>query len=282
VDPVLAHVEADQAGQAAQERLVHLVEPEGQLLRAGPLLDRRRGAVGEEPAPVDHQDPVGGLVSLLQVVGREQQGLAGRDLFLHGRPEQPPGLHVHPGSRLVEHDQVALADDGQGEPHALRLAPGQAVHPLVGEGLDAGPPERGADRYRSRVQAGDQRHELPDRHLGHQPAGLEHGADLAVLDGMVGVAAEHRDRSRGGLAQREQHVERGRLAGAVRAKQGDGLPRAQVQAQPVDRLQAAVVLAHVIERDDRPRTGVAHQCIPLVAAAAASATDIPPSAGLAR
>ena len=49
--------------------------------------------------------------------------------------------------------------------------------------------------------------QFADRHLGHEPAGLEHGADLAGLDRVVRVLAEHPDRAPGGLAQRKEHVE---------------------------------------------------------------------------
>ena len=54
-----------------------------------------------------------------------------------------------------------------------------------------------------------------------------------------------------GLAQREQHVQRGGLARAVRAQERHCLAGPQVQAQPVDRAQAPVVLGHVLERDHR-------------------------------
>jgi hypothetical protein len=109
--------------------------------------------------------------------------------------------------------------------------------PLVGELGDAGPLERGLHRFRLRLQGGHERDKLAHRHLGHQPAGLEHGAHPAGLDRVVRVGAEHLDLPAGGLAQREEHVQRGGFACAVRAKQRDGLALAQVQGQAVDRLE---------------------------------------------
>jgi hypothetical protein len=154
----------------------------------------------EQPAPVDHQDPVRGLIRLLQVVRGEQQRLAGGDLLLHARPEQPAGLHVHRRGGLVEDDQVAFADDRQREPDPLRLTAGEPVDPLVGDGLDAGPAQRGRHRHRVRLQPGHQRHQLAHRHLRHEAAGLQHRADLPGLHGVVRVTAEHPDASGRGLA----------------------------------------------------------------------------------
>ena len=242
-------LEVHQTGQAEQEGLVHLVQAEGEPPGPGPRLDLGGRTVGQQTAPVDDQDPVRRLVGLLQVVRGEQERAPRGHLFLHAVPEQPAGLHVHGRGRLVQHDQLGLAADGQREPDPLGLAAGQAVHPLVGELGDAGALERGRDRFRVRVQLGDQLDKLAHRHLGHQPAGLEHGADPPGLNRVVRVLAEHADAPAGGLAQREQHVKRGGFARPVRPEQGDGLARAQVEGQPVNGPQPPVVLGYVLERD---------------------------------
>jgi hypothetical protein len=61
-------LEVHQGGQAEQELLVRLVQAEREPLGPGPGLDLGRRAVGQQPAPVDDQDPVRGLVGLFQVV----------------------------------------------------------------------------------------------------------------------------------------------------------------------------------------------------------------------
>ncbi len=178
---VVPDLKVHQPGQAEQEGLVHRVQAEGEPLGPGPRLDLGGRAIGEQPAPVDDQDPVRRLVGLLQVVRGEQERAPRSHLFLHAAPEQPSGLHVHGRGRLVQHDQLGLAADGQREPDPLGLTSGQPVHPLVGELSDAGPLERGRHRLRIRVQLGHEFDKLAHRHLGHQPAGLEHGADPAGL-----------------------------------------------------------------------------------------------------
>jgi LuxR family transcriptional regulator, maltose regulon positive regulatory protein len=172
-------------------------------------------------------------------------------LGVHVRPERLPGFHVHRGGRLVQHDQVGLAHDGQGEPDALGLAAGQLVHPAAGQVGDARPPQGLAHRQRPGMEPGHQRHQLPHGHLGHQPAGLEHRADPPGLDRVVRVGTEHADPAAGRSAQREQHVQRRRLARPVGPEQGHGLPGPELQRQPVNRPDLAVHLANVFERDNR-------------------------------
>src|SRR5712664_1611700 len=62
LDEISTHLQVDQPWQAEQERLVHRVEPERHPARPGALLYLGRRAVGEQPAPVDYQDPVRRMV----------------------------------------------------------------------------------------------------------------------------------------------------------------------------------------------------------------------------
>jgi hypothetical protein len=78
-------------------------------------LDRRRWAVAEHPALVDHDHPAGEGVSLGQVVGGEQDRLAecceAADLL----PERPPGLDVKRHRWLVQEEKIGVADDRECE-----------------------------------------------------------------------------------------------------------------------------------------------------------------------
>ena len=177
------------------------------------------------------------------------------------RPAPTPSIFLK-----IEPALGCQSSHGWRAPRQLRFDPLSNValdldHPIAdGAARAAEPLQRACQRLQFGIvrKPGDQRDQFANGYLGHEPAGLEHGADLAGLDRVVRVAAEHPDLPRGGLAQREEHVEGCRLARAVRAEEGDGLAPAELEAQPVDRLQTAVVLADVLERDDGSRSLVAH------------------------
>ena len=69
----------------------------------------------------------------------------------HRLPELAPALDVDARGRLVEHQQVGVADQRSGEPDPLRLAARQLGGPLVGE---LRRPRSGAVRRRPRAGAG--------------------------------------------------------------------------------------------------------------------------------
>ena len=83
-----------------------------------------------------------------------------------------------------------------------------------------------------------------------QAVRLEHHAHVALVRGHLGdVPAADRHGARGGLVQAGEDPQRGRLAAARRAEQGDQLTRLDVQGQPVERLDGAVDPGQVVEFD---------------------------------
>src|SRR4051794_16142576 len=92
-------------------------------------LDLGGGAVGDDPAAADQDDPVGVGVGLLEVVGREDDGPAALGVGPDGAPELAAPLDVHPGGGLVEDEQLRLGQQRHGEAQPLLLAAGTLADP---------------------------------------------------------------------------------------------------------------------------------------------------------
>jgi hypothetical protein len=82
-----------------------------QNLAADLVLELVRRALRDHRAQVDHGDPVGEVVGLLEVLRREQDRLALIDQLTDHRPEVHPAPRVEPGGRLVEEQHVGASDE---------------------------------------------------------------------------------------------------------------------------------------------------------------------------
>ena len=108
-------------------------------------------SLGDHLAAVDHGDPVGELVGLVEVLGAEQD----RGALGHQRPDDVPDLvaraRVEPGRRLVEEHQLRRDHDARGDvepaPHAAgvvldeparRVGDAERLEQLVGPRLGMG------------------------------------------------------------------------------------------------------------------------------------------------
>ncbi len=111
-------------GRALGER--HL-EPRLADLR----LERGRGALGDDAAAGDDRHPVGELVGLLEVLGRQEDGGAVGVELLHLLPDRLAADGVEPGRRLVQEEHAGLVDERRGEIepplHAARVGADPAV-----------------------------------------------------------------------------------------------------------------------------------------------------------
>ena len=70
------------------------------------------GSFGDDPALVEHRDPVGQLVRLVEVLGGEQDGDPGRGELADDLPHGATAARVQAGGGLVEEDHPGLADQG--------------------------------------------------------------------------------------------------------------------------------------------------------------------------
>ncbi len=110
--------------------------------RADHRLDLGRGPVGDDRAVRHQHRAIGVRVGLLEVVRGEHDRLAARGEGAHRRPERVAPLDVERDGRLVEHEQLRVADERDGEAHALGLAAGELLGALIGDLADAGELER--------------------------------------------------------------------------------------------------------------------------------------------
>ena len=101
---------------------------------------------------------------------------------------------------------------------------------------------------------------LGHAHVGKQRVVLEHHADAALLDRHGGdVLAGHEDAAAARLLEARQHGERGRLARARGAEQGQEFAGLDLEVEGAHGVDLAVVaLADVDEPDQRFRTSRAH------------------------
>ena len=138
-DGLAAHLDALRAGNGEQRGLVGAGHRDADRPARRHRLDLRRGAVGDNLAVPEQDDPVGVGVRLLQVVRGEQHGAAAGGILPDRGPEAAPALHVHPGGRLVQDEQFRVGQQGHGEAQPLLLTAGALAHQPVRDGRDPGP-----------------------------------------------------------------------------------------------------------------------------------------------
>src|SRR5579863_3622036 len=138
----------------------------GDAVAGGPAHPELRGrALGEDLAALDDRHSVGELLGLVEIVRREEHGLAE---FLQRADRVPGGAPrggVEPGRRLVEEDQLGVADQRQGQVEAAPLAAGQAARALVALVAQANELDDLVDGARAWIEAGEVAEHLGDAHL---------------------------------------------------------------------------------------------------------------------
>ena len=207
--------------------------------RAVSCVERR---LDHEPAAVDDQDLVDGLRDLGQDVARDEHGApAGRERAQE--VAQPAhALGVEPVRRLVEHEQLRLAEQRRREPeplaHAERVALDAPSRGAV-ELDEAAAPRRPASRAARRRGASVSRWLRPERPGWKSVASSTAPTRSAgCSSSRVGLAEHERPPARR-RREPEQHPQRRRLAGPVRAEEAGDRARLERERELVDRGQLA-------------------------------------------
>jgi hypothetical protein len=185
------------------------------------------------------------VLRLVHVVGGEEDGLAERLQPLDHLPGLAARGRVEAGGRLVEEDQVGVADDADGDVDAPLLAAGERADAGVALGAEAGQLDRLLDRSRRRVEGGEEGDRLAHRQQRVELALLQDEADaLAPGAGRLrGVGAEHRDLAAARLAVALEDLDRRRLSGSVGPEEAEHLAGRDLEVDAPHRFVLAIGLA---------------------------------------
>jgi hypothetical protein len=98
-------------------------------------------ALGDDPALVEHGDPVGELVGLLEVLGGEEDRHSGVGQLTDDPPQFAPTAGVEARGRLVEEDHLGASDQRHGEVELAAHAAAERRRRSVGRLVEAEPCE---------------------------------------------------------------------------------------------------------------------------------------------
>ena len=216
------------------------------------------GALGHEPAVVEHRDPVRELVGLLEVLRGEEDRDAAGDEVADALPHRAPAARVEPGGRLVEEDDPRVADQGHRQIEPAAHATGVGRHVLVRrlgqvEAVEQfrGPPA--AFDLAEVVQIGHQDQVLLPREQvvdGRElPRDADRGAHAVGVLGQVVAGDAHR--AAVGADQGREDLDDRRLARAVGAEQREDRPLGDLEIDAVEHEVLAEGLAEPGRGDRR-------------------------------
>ena len=195
-------------------------------------------------------------------LGQDVAGHEDRHALITGEGAQELADLDHPGwvepvGRLVEHEQLWLAEQRAGEREALEVAqrqrPGAATGVLGRGRAVRWPPRRHRRSVDARQSAGDIE-VLADGQLRVRDRRLDEMADPPPEPGRVGpdALAEQLGVARGRPDHAQQHPDRGGLAGAVEAQERVDLAAGHAQVHPIDgehAVRAAIALGQAARGD---------------------------------
>jgi predicted ATPase len=228
-------------------------EPEPDVGAGDLALEFLGGALGDQTAVVEHRDPAGESAGFLQVLGGEEDGGAlGRQLA-DDRPHRAPAARVQSRCRLVQEDDLRVADQRHRQVQLPAHTAGVGRRQLVRRFHQVEPLQQPRDQLAAGTHALQVRHQpqvLPARqqfvHRGELTGHADGRAYLLGRGRHVVPGDAHRPGV--GFHQRRQDVHRGRLARAVRAEDGKDRSRGDVE---VDAVEHDFVPVHLPQPGDR-------------------------------
>ena len=176
-------------------------------------------------------DPVGERLRLVHVVGGEEDGLAELAQAADHLPRLAPGRGVEAGRRLVEEEQLGIADQRQRDVEAALLAAGE-LEPSASSAFSVEADELDRLVDVARAAGSSRRTARPPRGPSARACSRHSWSTIPIRSRQLAVGAR-RDRRRArstsparAVAVALEDLDRGRLAGAVGAEEGEDLARA--------------------------------------------------------
>ena len=172
-------------------------------------------------------------------------------------PQPADAVGVESVGRLVEQQDLRVAEQRAGEGQALPHAEGEPAGALVGGRLETDLDQHLVDPASWDAAHGGHGPEVVAGGVaGVHAAGVEDGADQAGRVPEVGVAdAVVADLAVVGAGEPDHHPHRGRLAGSVRADEAGDAAGGHGEGQVVDRGALAVVLGDSVDGDHEVAPG---------------------------
>ena len=217
-------------------------------------IDRRSGLL--DPPVVEHDDPVREGHCLGLVVGHVDHGGAQpvaqpRDLETHAYTQR--GIQI--GERLVEQEDLRVANDRSSDGHPLALTPGELAGIAPEQRIDL--QGRGHVRHapgdlflRCPGEPQPESDVLRHRHVRKQRVGLKHHRDPALRRRDVRhVPLPDRDSTGGDALQPRDHPQHGGLAAPRRADEDHEFAVRDCQIDAVHGHYVIEVLGDVLERE---------------------------------
>src|SRR4051795_2242397 len=175
----------------ARGELAGLVAPRDAVAR-GPRAERGRRSLGDDPPLLDDRDAVAQGLRLVEVVRRQHDGLSEVLERAHDVPRRAPRRRVEAGRRLVEEDELGIADEGEREIEPPQLAPAQRPRVCVGLLGQAGEPQDLVDVARTGIEARPVRDRLAHGDVAVHAGALQHDAHprAELVRALLGILAE--------------------------------------------------------------------------------------------
>ena len=233
-------------------------DPQLQVERLG---RSRETAFGDDAAALDERDPIAGGFHFAEQMGIEKHRDPVGAQFGDDVAHQQPSQWIEAGGRLVQEHELRLVQQRLCQPHALQHALAVAAQRAIGridevhagqQSIDAGV-QRAASQP---IEAAVKPQQLRRRERVVKTEMLGKKADARARRAIAERGAEHLSRAGCRLDQRQQHLDRGGLAGAVRPEEPEDLARTHAERQIRHGDGGTELLAQLLGLDNQ-RTDVA-------------------------